>query len=165
MKKYLILFAIIFISVTFTGYSQQSKPLNQDKPILEQKNDDDIANMDPIYTLVGIPAEINQKCLAFFNQLINNEIEKAYKELLKNSPLERNKDKVKEQVIKTTQAIELYGKITGSEPAGAEYTSISYVKVKYLSLHPFNPILWTFTFYNSPSIRWIVLNLKYTDTF
>ncbi|ROL61463.1 hypothetical protein D9V86_05565 [Bacteroidetes/Chlorobi group bacterium ChocPot_Mid] len=167
MKKYLLLFCLIFISVIFTAYSQQNKPMNQDKPILEQNNDNDkdIANMDPIYTLIGIPTEINQKCLSFFNLLINNEIEKAYNELLKNSPLERNKDKVKEQIIKTTQAIELYGKITSSEQAGAEYTSISYVKVKYLSLHPFNPILWTFTFYNSPTIGWIVLNLKYTDTF
>jgi hypothetical protein len=165
MKKIIIIIVIMSAWENFNLFAQQGNTINQDKPILNQKEDEDISTMDPIYTLVGIPTEINQKCVTFFNTLINGKVENAYNELLKNSPLARNKDKVNEQVMKTTQAIELYGKISGSEQAGAEYTSISYVKVKYLSLHPFNPILWTFTFYNSPSIGWIVLNLKYTDTF
>lgn len=156
---------MFLIILTGTLISQEATPIMQEKPTLNQNENEDNSTIDPVYTLIGIPTEINQQCAAFFNTLINGDIEIAYNELLKNSPLIRNKDKVKEQIIKTTQAIELYGKITGHEQAGAEYTSISYVKVKYLSLHPFNPILWTFTFYNSPAIGWIVLNLKYTDTF
>ena len=165
MKLIIVLLAFI-LSVSFAdAQTQQSTPNWDDKPLLNQEDDMDISNMDPIYTLIGIPTELNKKCIDFFEVLITGEVERAYNEFLKNSPLIRNKDKVKEQVIKTAQAIELYGKITGHEQAGAEYTSISYVKVKYLSLHPFNPILWTFTFYDSPTIGWIVLNLKYTDTF
>jgi len=164
MKKIIIITLFLFF---IAGYltAQQAGSIMQEKPTLNQSDNEDISALDPVYTLIGIPTEINQKCVTFFNMLINGNIDKAYEELLINSPLIRNKDKVKEQIIKTTQAIELYGKITGHEQAGAEYTSISYVKVKYLSLHPFNPILWTFTFYNSPIVGWIVLNLKYTDTF
>jgi|GEM_PF-1323313 len=177
MKKVLYVVLVLIVVSVFTLYAQQTQGarqgepirqgevLSQDKPTLNEKQDDDVSSMDPVYSLIGIPTEINQKCVTFFNTLINGQVEKAYNEFLKDSPILRNKDKVKEQVIKTTQAIELYGKISASEQAGAEYTSISYVKVKFLSIHPFNPILWTFTFYNSPIVGWIVLNLKYTDVF
>ncbi len=165
MKSLTLILLMIFSLSTSYSQVQKTSPILDEKPLLNQGDETDIENMDPVYTLIGIPTELNQKCIDFFNILMTGDVEKAYTEFLKNSPLIRNKDKIKEQVMKTNQAIELYGKITGHEQAGAEYISVSYVKVKYLSLHPFNPILWTFTFYNSPTIGWIVLNLKYTDTF
>ena len=88
---------------------------------------------------------------------------KAYNDLLDGSPIKINDDKVKNQVIKTIEAIELYGKIEAYELIGSDEISTSYMKVKYLSLHAYNPLLWTFTFYNSPKNGWIVINMKLTD--
>lgn len=109
------------------------------------------------------PIDVNLICIDFFNNLILGNISNAYKELLKGSPILNNEKKLKMQLEKTEEAIKLYGKILGFESVGAEYLANSYVTVKFITLHNFNPLLWTLSFYKSPNLGWIVMNLKLTD--
>jgi hypothetical protein len=160
--------AIIILLIPVLCFSQEenknAEPMKSEIMQTESYEQQDPV-LDPVYTYIGIPDEISEICSSFFDTLIKETPAKAYEILLNGSPLNENHDKVKEQILQTKKAIDIYGKISGFEQAGADYVSLSYVNVKYLSLHPFNPILWTFTFYKSPVKGWIVLNLKYTDTF
>ncbi len=109
------------------------------------------------------PIEVNLICIDFFNSLILGDITKAYNELLKGSPILKNEKKLKLQKDKTEEAIKIYGKILGYESISVNYLSNSYVTVKFITLHNFNPLLWTISFYKSPSLGWLVINLKLTD--
>jgi hypothetical protein len=161
MKK--IIIAIIFLSFSYIGFSQQvAKPLEPISPV--ETIDNSTPNIDGVVSIYDVlPTVVSNKCTAFFKSLMTEAANKAYNDLLDGSPIKINDDKVKNQVIKTVEAIELYGKIEGYELIGSDEISTSYLKVKYLSLHAYNPLLWTFTFYNSPKNGWIVLNMKLTD--
>ena len=166
MKSYILLLMIITFAANTIYAQDDNKQLIVPEPYQVLIQDEtDISTLEAVYPTTSIPTEVDERCSAFYKALMTEAAGKVYEGLLKGSPLIRNEEKVRNQVVKTLQAIELYGKISGYEQAGAEYISQSYLKVSYLSLHPFNPIFWTFTFYNSPSIGWIVLNFKYTDTF
>lgn len=162
--KNCIIFLMIFVFSLFIVIAQEETSGNKTENS-ELRGTANVPILESVYTGGSIPQDVDEKCTKFFKSIMADSTGIAYDELLKGSPLIRNEEKVRNQVVKTLQAVELYGKINGFEQAGAEYTSQSYLKVSYLSLHPFNPILWTFTFYNSPLAGWIVLNFKYTDTF
>ncbi len=113
----------------------------------------------------SLPQAVFERCSSFFEALMNESAQIAYDKLLKGSPLSLNKKKIDRQISQTLKAINLYGTVKGYEEASVEYVSPSYLKATFLSLHSLNPLKWTFTFYNSPTIGWIVLNIKYTDYF
>jgi hypothetical protein len=167
MQKFIFFLLLYFALNNWNIYSQQALRPDDMPEFIDTVSTFDTRNIGTTIAapVASIPVEVDERCSAFFKSLMTETTIKAYMDLLKGSPLSQNEDKIKNQVDKTLEAVKAYGKITGYEQAGAEYISLSYLKVSYLSLHPFNPLLWTFTFYNSPTIGWIVLNLKLTDTF
>lgn len=158
-----IIIAIVLLSFTFKGFSQEvEKPLVPIEPT--ETLNTTAPNIEGVVNVFDVlPTAVSEKCTTFFKALMTTAANKAYNDLLDGSPIKINDDKVKNQVIKTVEAIELYGKIEGYELIGSDEISTSYLKVRYLSLHAYNPLLWTFTFYNSPKNGWIVLNMKLTD--
>jgi hypothetical protein len=110
-----------------------------------------------------VPKEIKDKCEDFFNKNIKNETESAYKNLLKDSPVNSNKENLNKLTEETARAIKIYGDMKSFEPISNEQVGHSTYKLKYLSLHKDIPLRWLFTFYKSPVLGWVVLNVKFDD--
>lgn len=162
MKNIIILLITLFFITEILLSQQIPKPITPSDPV--EIIDPAKINLDSVIeTFDVLPTDVSKKCTNFFKSLMTEAASKAYNDLLDGSPIKINDDKVKNQVVKTLEAIELYGKVEGFEQIGADEISSSFMKVKYLSLHLYNPLLWTFTFYNSPKNGWIVLNMKLTD--
>lgn len=167
--SYYILTLILILGLISSSYARINKSNDlivsqyyvQDTVNTDTNKDEEYKNTDSN----PIPDGIQQKCSDFFNSLMKETVSEAYNNLFRGSPISRNQDKIRNLVVSSSKAIEIYGKIFGFEPVGIKAMSPSYYKVKYFSLHSLNPIEWTMTFYKSPTIGWIVLNFKFSDTF
>jgi len=104
-----------------------------------------------------VPTMLKNKVDLFFNALQNELIEKAYDDLLVNSPIKKNKEDLNNLIIQTKRAIGVYGKIHGYEPVSAELVSNSYIRLNYLGIHSNYPVRWIFTYYRSPKHDWIFI--------
>ncbi len=111
----------------------------------------------------GVPSELIEKCSTFFDIAIADGFEKAFKTLLKNSPINKKSTDVEGLIKETNRAVNLYGKIVGYEPVSAEIASPSYIRIRYISIHADNPMRWVFTFYKSPVRGWVVNNVRFDD--
>ncbi len=111
----------------------------------------------------GIPMELIEKCSTFFEIAIKEDFEKAIKILMKNSPINKKAADMENLVAETKRAVILYGKITGFEPVSSEIATPSYIRLRYISIHPDNPMRWVFTFYKSPTRGWIINNVRFDD--
>jgi len=163
--KISFLLLILLFTVNASLFSQENAPL---KPKADSLSSDafDEENTEVDFGEIKNPPEnVTIKCESFFETLMDESADKAYDKLLRGSPLIMNEKKVKNQVVQTLKAIDLYGAVKGYERSNFEFISPSYMKVTYLSLHSLNPLRWKFTFYKSPTVGWIVLNIKYTDLF
>jgi hypothetical protein len=112
---------------------------------------------------VNVPNELQTKCELFFEQLSKNEIKRAYDILLENSPLKTKDEQVKNLIDQTKQSIVLYGKLDHGEAVSSETASPSLLRLRYLGIHNSFPMRWIFTFYRSPKLGWIVINVKLDD--
>ena len=170
MKLY---FNITIIALIFTVFNIIEAQENKDNIIASKYMAQDTIPTDITESenefkkpdIAPIPDDIRQRCSEFFNSLMKETVSEAYNNLFRGSPISRNQDKIRNLVVSTTKAIEIYGKLYGYETVGINKLSPSYSVVKYFSLHSLNPIEWTITFYKSPTIGWIVLNFKFSDTF
>ncbi len=171
MKYYFYITTITLIFVIFNIVEAQDN--KTDKLIASNYAAQDTASTELLETenefkspeTNPIPDDIRQRCSEFYNSLMNETVSEAYNNLFRGSPISRNQDKIRNLVVSTTKAIEIYGKLYGYEAVGINKISPSFSIVKYFSLHSLNPIEWTITFYKSPTIGWIVLNFKFSDTF
>jgi hypothetical protein len=57
----------------------------------------------------------------------------------------------------------LYGQIRAYEPVSSDIVSESYIRIRYLAYHTDFPMRWIFTFYKSPKLGWIVVNIRFDD--
>ncbi|TAL70403.1 MAG: hypothetical protein EPN82_01980 [Bacteroidetes bacterium] len=114
-------------------------------------------------SMANVPKEIQSSCTAFFKLLVNAEVDKAFESILKNSPIAKKDDQIKNLTEQTKKSFKLYGNMQGFEPVNYEQVSESLLRVRYLSIHPDMPMRWIITFYNSPSRGWIVINIKFDD--
>lgn len=110
-----------------------------------------------------VPQELHTRIGDFFKLIIRADYERAYKELLKNSPLLRKDKEITNLIGQTERGAEIYGAIKGFEAVDAEVASNSLVKCRYLGLNSRYPMRWVFTFYNSPENGWVVTNIKFDD--
>ncbi len=110
-----------------------------------------------------VPQELKIKTSKFFNFLLDSNVTAAYDELMKNSFLVAQSDKVNTLMNQTHRAFEIYGLIKGYEPVSAEEVSKSFLRLRYIGLHTKFPMRWIFTFYKSPTAGWVITNVKFDD--
>lgn len=113
--------------------------------------------------VLGVPQDILDLCNKFFNTIIENKIEKAFQDLLNNSPLQKKKDELEKLISETKRANLLYGMIKSYEPVSSDIVSESFIRVRYLAYHTDFPMRWVLTFYRSPKFGWIVVNIRFDD--
>ena len=113
--------------------------------------------------LIGVPNEIQSSCAQFFKTLISSNIDKAFEDILQNSPINKKIEQLKSLKQQTKKSMQLYGLIKGFEPVSSEIVSESMLRIRYLALHDDYPMRWIFTFYHSPTRGWIVINIKFDD--
>ncbi len=110
-----------------------------------------------------IPREILDKSDSFFSKLTRKQIDSAYDELLKTSPLGNKADQVAKLKTETIRSLGLYGDLTGYELVSSELASASLLKLRYLALHTRFPMRWMMTFYKSAQFGWIIINITFDD--
>ncbi len=147
MKKYIIIFAFLFTI-----------------PIFSQNPEEGTALIKPeISSAYNIDKDAEAKVMQFFNGLMSNEIEDAYKSFLKNSPLRAKKDDMSKLIKETGRAKKFYGKLAGFEFVSAEKVTDSYIRLRYLGVCENYPMRWVFTMYRSPKKGWIVTKILFDD--
>jgi hypothetical protein len=151
LKLVIILFILSIINLP-KGISQDD---NLQKPLQTATSGSNV--------LMGVPLELQAKTAAFFKALINSDIDKAYEEFLKNSPISQKTEQIRSLIEQTKRSYELYGQMKGYEPVNSDIVSESLIRLRYLGLHSKYPMRWIFTFYHSPDKGWIIINLKYDD--
>jgi hypothetical protein len=113
--------------------------------------------------ILGVPQEVLDKCKAFFDGIIDNKIEKAFEDFIGNSPLKKKTDEIQKLINETKRANNLYGQIRSYEPINSEIVTESFIRVRYLAYHNDFPMRWVFTFYKSPKLGWVVVNIRFDD--
>jgi hypothetical protein len=114
-------------------------------------------------SVLGVPQEVLDKIHMFFDSIIANKIEKAFDELIGESPLKKKTDEIQKLITETKRANTIYGAIKSYEPINSDIVSESFIRVRYLAYHTDFPMRWVFTFYKSPKLGWIVVNIRFDD--
>lgn len=146
MKFIIVAFCIIF-SFTLSLYAQS-------------ENTNNITQGD--YHL-KTPDIINQKTSDFFKMLIDGKAEQAFKQILKDSPIREKKERIDELLEQTRRANLVYGPPMSYELVGSESVTESLVRLRYIALHEKFPMRWLFTYYKSPKLGWIIVNIRFDD--
>jgi hypothetical protein len=152
MRNCILILGAAFILLFSNAYSQSG---NGEKSYA--------ASTQQFENLKKVPEELNSNVTSFFDKLMKNDIDQAFKELLKNSIINDNQDQVQVLIDETRKSGEVYGSMKGFEPYGAEIISPSMIRLKYLALHKDFPMRWIFSFYKSPENGWLVINVKFDD--
>ncbi len=147
----MIKLAVLLVILAFSSLFSQDGGLQHSASDLGKTEFDDV------------PTVLKNKVHVFYNTLQNEQIEKAYEELLTNSPIKKNTEDLNNLIIQTKRAIGVYGKIHGYEPVSAELVSNSYIRLNYLGIHSNYPVRWIFTYYRSPKHDWIITSIKFDD--
>ncbi len=148
----LLAFLFVFLFLSSNAWSQEGKLPPAD-------NESKIKRIG----ILGIPQELLDKCQIFFNNIIDNKVEKAFNELIGNSPLKKKSDEIEKLINETKRANNLYGSIRSYEPINSEIVTESFIRVRYLAYHTDFPMRWVFTFYKSPKLGWIIVNIRFDD--
>lgn len=153
MKKKFVIFITIVLSFALKVSAQ------------EAKLQDEGSNYKSLVKIgvMGVPQDILELCSKFFNTIIENKIEKAFQDLLNNSPLQKIKDELEKLISEAKRANLLYGLIKSYEPVSSDIVSDSFIRVRYLAYHTDFPLRWVLTFYKSPKYGWIVVNIRFDD--
>ncbi len=152
MKKFTYALLLIFaiFSLDFL-YAQENK--------LEGSQKDNKSKI----VVLGVPQSLLDICNRFFDKIIAAQIEQAFEELIHNSPLQKKRDELDKLISETKRANLLYGQIKSYEPVNSDIVSESFVRIRYLAYHTDFPMRWIFTFYKSPKLGWIVVNIRFDD--
>jgi hypothetical protein len=147
MKKYIIILALFLTIPTF------AQPPNGGTSLTTPE-------ISPAY---NIDKEAETKVLQFFNGIMKDDIEDAYKLFLKKSPLRAKKDDMTKLIKETKRAKKYYGKLAGFEFVSAEKVTNSYIRLRYIGVCENYPMRWIFTMYRSPKNGWIVTKILFDD--
>lgn len=152
MKK-LVLLTILILANSLLLMSQNDGGLQKsnEKSIITKLSYEDI------------DAKITKTISYFFDQIIKQDIDLGFEQILKNSVIALKKEEVKNLKEQTKRSINIYGDILSFEFVSAEMVSNSYLRLRYLALHSSYPMRWIFTYYKSPDKGWIITNLKFDD--
>lgn len=147
-----ILFAFIFLSFTVSAnLHAQDNPPNANAP------------SENLPSTSALPKEIVGMSTEFFKLMMVGNTGEAFKKLLQNSPISEKPEQIKRLTDQAKRAEDIYGLMKGFERVGSESVAESYIRLRYLVLHDKYPMRWIFTFYRSPTIGWIAVNVKFDD--
>jgi hypothetical protein len=150
MKKLAVL-TLSFMFSILSAYSQEGKlPLSESDKAKK-------------VSVLGVPQVVLDKIHMFFDNIIANKIEKAFDELIGEGPLKKKTDEIQKLITETKRANTIYGAIKSYEPINSDIVSESFIRVRYLAYHTDFPMRWVFTFYKSPKLGWIVVNIRFDD--
>ena len=152
MKKLLTIIAIIFFVLNSKAIPQPKEDVKE-VPKLRV----------PISIISEAPQELTNRCSMFFKKLMSPEFENAFDFILKDSPIAKDKEKIKNILSQFKKSITIYGSIGGYEAVNCEKVTESLYRLRYISLHTDIPMRWMFTFYRSPQKDWIIINIKFDD--
>lgn len=110
-----------------------------------------------------LPDNLKSRVSDFFINISQKKIETAYSKLLLDSPIISDEDQTRTLISESYRAIEYYGNNMGYESIDLQRPAMSILRARYIGLHENYPVRWIFTFYKSPSLGWIVLNIKFDD--
>ena len=110
-----------------------------------------------------VPRELENLSLRFFTLLTSGDVDGAFAELLKNSPIAENREQVQNLVYQTNRTVSLYGEMKGHELVSADLLGESFIRLRYIALHESFPVRWILTYYKSPSKGWLITNIKFDD--
>lgn len=147
MKKYI--YTLILLVLPTILFAQNDKLQNKNLFSADDK--------------LEIPAELKSRVQDFFVNLSNEKIETAFSKLLLDSPMIQNEEQTKSLISETYRAIKYYGKNHGYESVDKQQPTKSIIRVRYIGIHENYPVRWVFTFYRSPTLGWIVTNVKFDD--
>ncbi|MFN3306189.1 MAG: hypothetical protein ACK42Z_03260 [Candidatus Kapaibacteriota bacterium] len=147
-----LILILLFISTYCLSFSQEGKLSPAETESKSKK-----------LSILGVPQEVLDISENFFNKIIDNKIEKAFDELIGNSPLKKKTDEIQRLISELKRAISLYGQIRSFEPINTEIVTESFIRVRYLTYHTDFPMRWVLTFYKSPKLGWIVVNIRFDD--
>ncbi|MCX7879377.1 MAG: hypothetical protein N2517_01820 [Ignavibacteria bacterium] len=152
MLKFSKLLVFIFVFCHFKIFAQEGKlPLS-----------DNNANAGKV-AILGVPKQVLDKISAFFDTIIANKVEQAFDNLIDKSPLKKKTEELQKLMNETKRANLIYGPIKSYEPINSDIVSESFIRVRYLAYHTDFPMRWVFTFYQSPKLGWIVVNIRFDD--
>jgi hypothetical protein len=106
---------------------------------------------------------LSKRCSEFFEQIISSKVQEAYDFILSKSPIMKNTDQIKNLVDQTIKANEMYGNMKSYQLVNVDKATHSLIRIRFLSLHSDYPMRWIFTFYKSPTLDWIIINIKFDD--
>lgn len=112
---------------------------------------------------VMIPQEVKSQLNNLFDNLHTKSASFAFNEFLNNSPLKDKKDDIKNLIEQTERASRLYGKFHYANFVSGKSATRDFLRLYYLGIYDKYPMRWIFTFYKSPTLGWIVTNIKLDD--
>lgn len=111
----------------------------------------------------SLPSGVHKMLTRFFSLVQVREVDLAFSELMENSPLLRDSSNIRSLHTNVKKSFELYGNMSGVEYLPTDEVTPSFIKVRVLAKHERYPIRWQFTMYNSPTMGWIVTDIKLDD--
>lgn len=108
------------------------------------------------------PAEVRSVIDSFFGMIKSGECQKAYEMLLSGTRLKENKENAQTLVVKTEQALNVYGKPTTQELYDQKLVGERLMATTYLTHHPLQPLRWRFVFYRADK-NWVLIDVRVDD--
>jgi len=99
---------------------------------------------------------------AFFSLLQKSSVDAAYASLTRGSRIAEKPEELKLLKVKTNEAIEVFGAITGHDLVETKLVGARLVRATYVSHGRTFPLRWRFYFYN-PDGNWRLIDLRVDD--
>lgn len=116
----------------------------------------------PSQSLAGNRGENPEEVVnAFFGALKANQIDAAYDALIKNTVIADRADDVKSLKLKTKQALDSYGPVSGFEVVDEKVVGTCLIRRTCISLNSDLPLRWRFYFYKSDA--WRLVDIRIDD--
>ncbi|CAN5742629.1 hypothetical protein BH09VER1_BH09VER1_10860 [soil metagenome] len=114
------------------------------------------------HSLAGIKGQTPEEVMnSFFASLKANQIDSAYDALVKNTVIADRADDVKSLKIKTKQALDSYGPVSGFEVVDEKVVGTCLLRRTCISLNSDLPLRWRFYFYKSDA--WRLVDIRIDD--
>ena len=147
--KYIFTAVLLIAVLACTSNAQQDSP-QRDK-------------QSGLPAATAVPKELHSQSATFFKTLMLSNIDDAFSQLLKNSPIREKKEQFQRLISETKRAFQLYGNAQGYERVSDEYVTESLMRLRYITTHDDLPMRWIMTYYKSPKRGWIIINIKFDD--
>ncbi len=117
---------------------------------------------EPSPAPVKIDSLVMEKIDGFFDLLQKNRVDEAYDALTKGTEIGKKEEEVAGLKAKTSEALKLYGDVTGKDLVGVQRVGPHLLRATVLSLGSTYPLRWRFYFYKD-SAAWRLIDIRVDD--